>query len=71
MANGPALDVARGEALQALPNILSAIRWVVMTSFDAGDSESDQLRELLEACVVGAHRLNLREQLRAKPPWGE
>jgi hypothetical protein len=41
------------------------LRRLVVTTFDASDPEIDELRRMLEACVVGAHRLRLREQLRA------
>ena len=34
-------------------------------AFQAGDAESEELKSLLDACVVGAHRLKLREQLRS------
>jgi len=44
--------------------MLGLLRRVVMTSFEKGDPESDELRNLLDACVVGAHRLRLRERLR-------
>ena len=71
MPDEHAIDVARGEALQALPGILSMIRWQVMAAFEAGDPEGDELRRLLEACLVGAHRLNLREQMRSIDRWGE
>jgi hypothetical protein len=56
--------LARAEAIDGLPAMLSMLRRVVITSFDAGDPESDELRGLLDACVVGAHRLRLRERLR-------
>ena len=64
-SNRPAIDLAREEALEALPGMLSAMRWLVMASFEAGDPECEELTRLLEACVVGAHRLRLREQLRS------
>ena len=60
---------ARDEALRVLPSLLSVIRWQVMVSFETGDPESDELKGLLEACVVGAHRLNLREQIRTNDRW--
>jgi hypothetical protein len=44
--------------------MLAMLRRMVITSFEAGDAESDELRGLLDACVVGAHRLRLRERLR-------
>ncbi len=58
--------VARAEALDAIPVMLTVLRRLVITAFEAGDPESDELRRLLDACVVGAHRLQLREQMRAK-----
>lgn len=42
------------------------LRRLVVSAFEPGDPESDELKSLLEACVVGAHRLRLREQLRAR-----
>jgi hypothetical protein len=60
----PAL--ARAEALDAIPAMLTVLRRLVITAFDAGDPECEELRRLLDACVVGAHRLRLREQMRAK-----
>ena len=62
--SSPAL--ARAEALDAIPAMLNVLRRMVITAFEAEDPESDELRRLLEACVVGAHRLRLREQMRAK-----
>ncbi|HWE98773.1 MAG TPA: hypothetical protein VG248_03150 [Caulobacteraceae bacterium] len=56
----------RAEALDAIPAMLTVLRRMVITAFEAGDPESDELRRLLDACVVGAHRLRLREQMRAK-----
>jgi hypothetical protein len=58
--------VARTEALDALPAMLSVARRLVISSFAAGDPESEELKCLLDACVVGAHRLRLRERLRAR-----
>jgi hypothetical protein len=55
----------RRETLEALPATLTMLRRLVVTSFDASDPEIDELKRLLEACVVGAHRLRLREQMRA------
>ncbi len=55
----------RRETLDALPATLTMLRRLVVTSFDAGDPEIDELKQMLEACVVGAHRLRLREQMRA------
>jgi hypothetical protein len=59
-----AAALARAETLEALPAMLALLRRVVMTSFEPGDPESDELRDLLDACVIGAHRLRLRERLR-------
>jgi hypothetical protein len=59
-----AAALARAEAIDALPAMLALLRRVVITSFETGDPESDELRSLLDACVVGAHRLRLRERLR-------
>jgi len=58
--------LTRAETVDALPAMLTMLRRLVMTSFEAGDAESDELKRLLEACVVGAYRLRLREQLRAR-----
>ena len=58
--------VARAEALDAIPAMLTVLRRMVVVAFEAGDPEIDELRRLLDACVVGAHRLRLREQMRAK-----
>jgi hypothetical protein len=58
---------AGAECLEALPALLTLAHQVVVTSFEAGDPEGDELRSLLEACVVGAYRLRLRERLRGEP----
>jgi hypothetical protein len=55
----------RRENLDALPATLTMLRRLVVTTFDANDPEVDDLKRMLEACVVGAHRLRLREQMRA------
>ena len=55
----------RRETLDALPATLTMLRRLVVTTFDASDPEIDDLKRMLEACVVGAHRLRLREQMRA------
>jgi hypothetical protein len=55
----------RRETLDALPATLTMLRRLVVTTFDATDPEIDELKCMLEACVVGAHRLRLREQMRA------
>ena len=56
---------ARRETLDALPATLTMLRRLVVTAFEASDPEIDELKRMLEACVVGAHRLRLREQMRA------
>jgi hypothetical protein len=56
----------RHETLEALPALLTMLRRFVAKSFGPDDPEGDELKQMLEACVVGAHRLRLREQLRAK-----
>jgi len=58
-----ALD--RDATLAALPGLLALARQVVVTALDAGDPETAVLRQLLEECVIGAHRICLREQLRS------
>jgi hypothetical protein len=55
----------RRETLDSLPATLTMLRRLVVTTFDATDPEIDELKRMLEACVVGAHRLRLREQMRA------
>ena len=55
----------RRETLDAWPATLTMLRRLVVTTFDASDPEIDELKQMLEACVVGAHRLRLREQMRA------
>jgi hypothetical protein len=57
-------EMDRDATLAALPGLLALARQVVVTALDAGDPETAALRELLEECVVGAHRICLREQLR-------
>jgi len=66
MAKTDSMTLARSETLEALPATLTMLRRLVVSAFEPGDPEGDELRGLLEACVVGAHRLRLREQLRAK-----
>ena len=58
--------VERAEALEAVPAVLTMLRQLVVSTSEPGDPEGDELRRLLDACVVGAHRLRLRETLRAK-----
>jgi hypothetical protein len=61
----PASDVVlqRDEMLAALPALLSFARQAVIATFEPGDDEAYALRVLLDECLVGAHRLALREQL--------
>ena len=66
MAKLDPLALQRSETLDALPATLTMLRRLVVAAFEPGDPESDELKSLLEACVVGAHRLRLREQLRAR-----
>lgn len=54
----------RDATLAALPGLLSLARQVVVTALDSGDPETNALKSLLEECVVGAHRICLREQIR-------
>ena len=68
MSNDNVSTLGRAETLEALPAVLTVLRRLVMTAFEPGDPESDELRSLLDACVVGAHRLRLREQLRESEP---
>ena len=60
-----ACEVHRDEGLAVLPDLLSLARRAMVTAFEPGDAEADALRSLLEECVVGAHRLRLREKLAA------
>lgn len=64
MSGADADVMDREAALTALPGLLALARQVVVATLDAGDPETDALREMLEECVVGAHRICLREQLR-------
>ena len=64
---GPHPEVARAETLDALPALLTLARQAVVAAFEDGDPDSDELKTLLDACVVGAHRLKLRERLRTPP----
>ncbi|MFI4976763.1 MAG: hypothetical protein ACHP84_19700 [Caulobacterales bacterium] len=57
-------DLARAATLGALPGLLTIARRVILASFEPGDPEVDGLRELLERCVVDAHRICLRERIR-------
>ena len=65
----PPCAEARTDGLEALPALLTLARQMVVGAFDSGDPESDELRSLLEACIVGALRLRLRERLRAQHAW--
>ena len=56
--------LARVETLEALPAMFTLARQALAAAFEADDPESRELRHLLDACVIGAHRLRLREQLR-------
>lgn len=56
---------SRHETLAALPSLLALARQVVVAAFNPGDPEIVALRALLDECVVGAHRVCLREQLLA------
>lgn len=56
---------SRHETLAALPSLLALARQVVVAAFNPGDPEIVALKALLEECVVGAHRVCLREQLLA------
>ena len=66
--SAPQLDCAelrRQATLAALPGLLSLARQVIVTSFQPGDPETDVLKAMLDECVVGAHRIYLREQIAA------
>jgi hypothetical protein len=65
-ADGTVTRLYRTEALAALPALLDLARQAVMATFGPDDAESGELKTLLDACVVGAHRLRLREQLRSE-----
>jgi hypothetical protein len=60
--NAPEL---RDDTLAGLPNLLSFARQVLIAKFPSGDVEADALRAQIEACVVDAHRLALRERMSA------
>ena len=55
----------RDDVLAGLPNLLSLARQVLIAKFPPGDVEADALRAQIETCVVDAHRLALRERMRA------
>ena len=58
--------VARTETLDALPAVLTMARRMVATLVPSEDPETAELKRLLEACVVGAHRLRLKEYYRTR-----
>jgi len=60
----PDPGIVRVETLDALPALLTLARQAVVAAFEDGDPDSEELKSLLDACVVGAHRLKLRERLR-------
>jgi hypothetical protein len=64
-ASDAAGHLARVETLEALPALLTLARQAILAAFEADDAESHELKNLLDACIVGAHRLRLREQLRS------
>ena len=66
LRHGDCAGAARTEALDALPSVLTMARRMVVTLARSGDPETAELKRLLEACVVGAHRLRLREHYRTK-----
>jgi hypothetical protein len=61
----PRAEVKRVETIEALPAILILARQAVAAAFDPADPDCEELTNLLDACMVGAHRLRLREKLRA------
>jgi hypothetical protein len=65
LSGAASLAIGREESLAAVPSLLTLAREVVAAAFEPGDPESDALRAMLEECVVGAHRLCLREQIGA------
>jgi hypothetical protein len=60
------LNIDRATTLEALPDVLTVLRRLLIDACEPGDAECDELRSLLDACVVSAHRLRLREQLRGR-----
>lgn len=64
MSGASAETMDREATLAALPGLLALARQVLVATLDAGDPETEALREMLEECVVGAHRICLREQMR-------
>ena len=52
------------DLLAGLPGLLGFARQVLIAKFPQGDVEADALRAQIEACVVDAHRLALRERMR-------
>jgi hypothetical protein len=69
-ANGAVTPIHRAETLAALPALLDLVRQAVMANVGPDDEEGRELKNLLDACVVGAHRLRLREQLRLEEAAG-
>lgn len=63
-SDGDSAPIDRGATLAALPGLLSLARQVVVATLEPGDPETEALREMLEECVVGGHRICLREQIR-------
>ena len=61
----PSRTLRPEETLAALPSLLALARQMIVSAFKPGDPEIDALRDQLEACVVDAHRLRLREQLKS------
>jgi hypothetical protein len=63
-------NVVERETLAVLPSLLALARQVVVTACDPRDPEIVQLKAMLEECVVGAHRVCLREQIKAAETVG-
>ncbi len=61
-----AAGLARAETIDALPALLTLARRLVVTTCDVTDPETNELKRLLDACVIGAYRLRLQEHLRTK-----
>jgi hypothetical protein len=64
MSNRDPDPLTQADTLGALPAVFTFLRGVV--SATSASPEREELRSLIEACVVGAHRLRLAEQLRAR-----
>ena len=67
--NEMATHLARVETLEALPALLTLARQALVAAFEPDDPESHELKNLLDACVIGAHRLRLREHLRSEEAY--